>query len=213
MRIEIFSDVVCPWCYIGKRRLDLALAGEAGKDVEVTWRPFQLYPQLPAQGVDRDRFFRARFGESADASQVYKRIVAEAESVGLELNFRAVEKMPNTLLAHRLLAWAEGSGLQHELADALFRSYFQLGLDVGDLTVLAAAAAAVGLDGEAAARYLGSDEGLAEVTAQLDRGHELGVTGVPFFVLAGKFAIPGAQTPQVMAQLIARAKERFTPAA
>ena len=213
MQIELFSDVVCPWCYIGTRRLDIALTGEAGENVEVVWRPFQLYPQLPAQGIDRDLFTKARFGESADASEIYRRVVAEAETVGLSLNFRIVTKMPNTLLAHRLMGWAEGSGLQHELADALFRSYFQLGLDVGDITVLAAAAAAVGLDGEAAAAYLASDLGAAEVQAQLDRGHELGVTGVPFFLLAGKFAIPGAQTPEVMGQLISRAKERFTPAA
>ncbi len=212
MQIELFSDVVCPWCYIGKRRLDIALAGEAGEGVEVVWRPFQLYPQLPVQGIDRDLFTKARFGENADASEIYRRVVSEAETVGLSLNFAAVRKMPNTLLAHRLMGWAEGSGLQHELADALFRSYFQLGLDVGDITVLAAAAAAVGLDGEAAAAYLTSDLGAAEVQAHLDRGHELGVTGVPFFLLAGKFAIPGAQTPEVMGQLIRRAKERFTPA-
>jgi len=212
MQIELFSDVVCPWCYIGKRRLDMALAGAAGQGVEVVWRPFQLYPQLPAQGVDRDVFTKARFGENVNAGDIYRRVVAEAETVGLSLNFAAVKKMPNTLLAHRLMGWAEGSGLQHELADALFRSYFQLGLDVGDITVLAAAAAAVGLDGEAAAAFLASGDGVAEVQAQLDRGHELGITGVPHFLLAGKFAIPGAQTPEVMGQLISRAKERFTPA-
>ncbi len=212
MQIEIFSDVVCPWCYIGKRRLDTVLAGDAGADVEVVWRPFQLYPQLPIRGVDRREFFAARFGDRAEASSVYRRILAEAESVGLELNFEAIDKMPNTFLAHRLLAWAEGSGLQHELADALFRSYFQLGLDVGDPVVLAAAAAAVGLDGEAAASHLASEAGLDEVQAQLERGHDLGVTGVPFFVLAGRFAIPGAQSTEVMSQLISRARERLTPA-
>lgn len=212
MQIEIFSDVVCPWCYIGKRRLDTVLAGDAGSGVAVRWRPFQLYPGLPVAGVDRRQFFKARFGAGADASRVYQRILAEAESVGLELNFDAIEKMPNTFLAHRLLAWAEDSGLQHALADALFRSYFQLGLDIGDPVVLAAAAAAVGLDGEAAASYLASEADLEAVEAQLQRGHDLGVTGVPFFLLAGRFGIPGAQSTEVMAQLITRAKERLAPA-
>jgi predicted DsbA family dithiol-disulfide isomerase len=212
MLIEIFSDVVCPWCYIGKRRLDAVLAGEAGEGVQVAWRPYQLYPQLPEQGVPRDEFMRARFGSKTDAAAIYRRVLDEAATVGLELDFSRIRVAPNTLRAHRLLSWAEPSGRQHELAEVLFSYYFQQGRDIGDSQELARAAGEAGLDAEAAAVVLAGQDELDKVRAELALGQAVGVSGVPFFVLAGKFAIPGAQPQEVMSQFISRARERLDQA-
>ncbi|MFW6094590.1 MAG: DsbA family oxidoreductase [Pseudomonadota bacterium] len=209
MQIEIFSDVVCPWCYIGKRRLDAVLATEAGQGIGVTWRPYQLYPQIPEGGVDRDTFLEARFGADADPARVYEPVSREARSVGLELDFSAIRVAPNTFRAHCLLSWAEFSGRQHALAEVLFRYYFSEGRDVGDPAELMRAAADAGLDPEAAAAMLADDEEAGKVRSELALAEAVGVTGVPFFVLAGKFAIPGAQSEEVMAQLITRARERL----
>lgn len=210
MQIEIFSDVVCPWCYIGKRRLDAVLAAEGGEDLQVTWRPFQLYPTLPDQGLPRDAFMKARFGPDAEPGQIYARILEEARGVGLELDFGRIRMAPNTFLAHRLLSWAENSGRQHELAEVLFRYYFSEGRDVGDPAVLAEAAGESGLDAQTAAAMLATRDEEDKVRQELSLASSVGVTGVPFFVLAGKFAIPGAQPQDVMAALISRAREKLT---
>lgn len=209
MQIEIFSDVVCPWCFIGKRRLDAVLADGAMADVRITWRPYQLYPQLPESGIDRAAFMRARFGEDADADRIYERVTGEAQAEGLDLNFAAIRVAPNTFRAHRLLSWAEFSGRQHDLAEVLFRSYFQEGLDVGDPAVLVAAAERAGLDGDDAATMLEGHDEEDKVRSELSLAQAAGVTGVPFFVLAGRFAIPGAQPREVMAQLISRSREKL----
>jgi predicted DsbA family dithiol-disulfide isomerase len=213
MQIEIFSDVVCPWCYIGKRRLDAVLAGELGQGVRVTWRPYQLYPQMPDQGMPRDAFMKARFGADAEASVIYQRVLEEARTVGLELDFSRIRVAPNTLRAHRLLAWSEPTGRQHDLAEVLFRYYFREGRDVGDSDELALAAGEAGLDAEAAALMLAGQDEMDKVRAELALGYSIGVSGVPYFVLAGQFAIPGAQPQEVMSQFISRARERLSAAA
>lgn len=212
MQIEIFSDVVCPWCYIGKRRLDAVLASEVGAGIEVTWRPYQLYPGIPEDGMPRDDFMAARFGRQADAGQIYRRIVVEAESEGLTLDFERISVAPNTFRAHRLLSWAEGSGHQHQLAEILFRFHFRDGRNVGDPADLAAAAAEAGLDAAGAADMLAGHDEADKVRAELSLAKAVGVTGVPFFVLAGRFAVPGAQSREVMGQLITRARERLLEA-
>lgn len=209
MQIEVFSDVVCPWCYIGKRRLDAVLAEPGNEDLRVTWRPFQLYPQLPPGGVPRESFMRARFGDGAEPDEIYRRVMEEAREAGLALDFRAIAIAPNTLDAHRLISWAEFSGRQHDLAEALFRAYFQQGRDVGDAGVLAATAGEVGLDGAAAAQMLAGQDEMDKVRQELSLADAVGVTGVPFFVLGGRFAIPGAQAADTLRQLIARARTRL----
>lgn len=209
MLIEIFSDVVCPWCYIGKRRLDKALAALPGDPVCVLWRPYQLYPQLPEGGMPRADFMRARFGAEARAGEIYQRVQNEAAEEGLTLDFDAIGLAPNTFRAHRLLSWAEASGRQHELAEVLFRSYFEEGRDVGDPQELAAAAGRAGLDGAAAADMLAGHDEVDKVRAELSLAQAAGVTGVPCYVLAGRFAIPGAQPVEVMGQLLERARERL----
>ena len=206
MQIEIFSDVVCPWCYIGKKRLDAVLDTPVGEGVSLRWRPYQLYPNMPRDGMDRARYLEARYGADADRARVPERIAREAEEVGLAFDFAAIEKMPNTFQAHRLLEFAELHGVQHELAEVLFDYYFCSGRDVGDAEVLAEASRGVGLDVAAVSEHLAGNDGAGGVREQLARAVEVGVSGVPCYLLAGRFALPGAQTPEVMAQFIGRAK-------
>ena len=213
MQIEIFSDIVCPWCYIGKRRLDGVLAGELGADVELVWRPYQLYPELPAQGINRDAFILARNPGAQDLAglraKIPSRIRAEAEDVGLQFDFAAMQYMPNTRLAHRLLDYGATHDVQHELAEVLFSYHFCEGRNVGEPAVLGEAAAELGLDAACVAAFLAGDDGVVQLDAQLERGIELGVGGVPCFVFANGFMLPGAQQPEVIEQFITRAKERF----
>ena len=210
LSIEVFSDLVCPWCFIGKRRLDRVLASPAGEGVEVHWRAYQLAPRLPATGIDRAQYYQARFG--SDGRTVPRRIAEEAAGEGLTLNFGAIERMPNTFSGHRLMVFADASGgpaVQHELAEALFRAYFQDGRDVGDPDTLADIATTVGLDRNAASAWLDGNEGSRQVQAELERAVDLGISGVPSFVLGGTFPIPGAQSVEVMINFIQRAKARL----
>ena len=206
MEIEIFSDVVCPWCYIGKKRLDAVMDTPVGEGVTLRWRPYQLYPNLPPDGMDRARYLEARYGADADRGRVPERIEAEAGEVGLKLDFSAIEKMPNTFQAHRLLELAAAHGVQHELAELLFDYYFCSGRDVGDPDVLVEAAETLGLERDPVRDYLAGTEGVDAVRKQLQRAVDVGVSGVPCYLLAGRFALPGAQAPEVMAQFITRAK-------
>ncbi len=212
MLIEIFSDIVCPWCYIGKRSLDTVLDSPAGEGVELLWRPYQLYPTLPPEGIDRLAFVRARFGEGARADHVPERIAIEAQAVGLRFDFAAIKTTPNTFQAHRLMDFAQPSGRQHALAEVLFRYYFCEGKNVGNHEVLLDAAAVVGLERDAVVEYLENGAGNEEVREQLARATDLGITGVPYFILAETFAIPGAQPADVLTQFISRAKERLATA-
>ncbi len=210
LTIEVFSDLICPWCFIGKRRLDRVLASPAGEDVEVRWRAYQLAPRLPVEGIDRERYYQSKFG--TDGRTVPKRIAEEAATEGLTLNFGDINKMPNTFLGHRLMVYAEetaGPATQHELADVLFRAYFQEGRDVGDLATLLDAAVAVGLDRELTRTWLAGEGGKDRVQDELNQAVELGIQGVPCFVLGGVFPVPGAQTVEVMTSFITRAKTRL----
>ncbi len=219
MLIEIFSDVICPWCYIGKRRLDMVMRTEVGKDVELAWRPYQLYPNIPAGGLLREDVLRARHpeaeGEDLDTlkRKVPSRIRAEAEGLGIEFDFAAMETVPNTRLAHRLLMFVEdviGSrALQHDLAEELFSLHFCHGRDVGDAGVLVEASERLGLDGAEVRDHLAGDAGTAALDRELARAVDVGVSGVPGFFLGGRFLLPGAQTPDVIGQFISRAKERL----
>ncbi|MCZ6854181.1 MAG: DsbA family oxidoreductase [Gammaproteobacteria bacterium] len=212
MLIEIFSDIVCPWCYIGKRSLDKVLDSPAGDAVEVVWRPYQLYPTMPAEGIDRLSFLRARFGDDARADHIPENIAVEAEAVDLSFDFAAIKTTPNTLQAHRLMDIACESGHQHELAEVLFRYYFCEGKNVGDLDVLLGAAELVGLERVAVSERIESDVGSEEVRRQLARAAEIGVTGVPCYLLAEKYAIPGAQSSDTLSQLISRVKDQLATA-
>ena len=179
MEIEIFSDVVCPWCYIGKKRLDAAMDTPVGEGVTLRWRPYQLYPNMPPDGMDRARYLEARYGADADPGRVPERIEAEAGEVGVKLDFSAIEKMPNTFQAHRLLELAAARGVQHELAEVLFDYYFCSGRDVGDLDVLVEAAETLGLERDRVRDYLAGTEGVDAVREQLERAVDVGFRAFP----------------------------------
>ena len=207
--IEIFSDVICPWCFIGKRRLDKVLATEVGEGVQLRWRPYQLYPQIPVEGLDRAEYLERRYGPDADRARMPARIAQEAESEGVALRYDLMERTPNTLMAHRLLELGFAEGCQHQLSEALFQAYFCQGRDVGDAETLATVASEAGIDKQVAYDYLASDAGLEEVQVQLARAMELGVSGVPGYYLANGFLLPGAQTADTMAQIINRVKTKL----
>lgn len=207
--IEIFSDVICPWCFIGKRRLDQALSSGVEAAVELRWRPYQLYPQIPLEGHDRQKFLEQRYGANADRGRMPARLEQEAEQEGLKLRYDLIERMPNTLLAHRLMELAHEEDCQHALAESLFQAYFCQGRDVGDTSVLVDIAREVGMDASAAASYLQGDGGLAAVQEQLARAMDIGVSGVPGYYLANGFLLPGAQTSDTMVQIINRVQHRM----
>ena len=209
LTIEIFSDVICPWCFISKRRLDKALLGETGDDVALRWRPYQLYPGLPPQGRDRRTFIRRRYGAAADPTHIPGRIREEAEQEGLELRYDLITRLPNTLLAHRLMELAALRDCQNALAEALFVGYFCRGEDVGDTDTLLNIGVQAGLDGQESEQVLAGDFGLAEVKQQLQRAPDVGVAGVPGYLLGGGFLLPGAQSVDTLQQIIARAKIRL----
>jgi predicted DsbA family dithiol-disulfide isomerase len=212
MNIEIFSDLICPWCYIGKRRLDEVLKSEVGDGLTVVWRAYQLYPGIPASGMSRDEFNRARYGDAGPSSELSagrRQIQNEAGALGINLDFGRVSRMPNTFQGHRLLHKARDSGVQHDLAETLFHAYFEQGQDVGDEDVLLDAASSQGMAVESTRDYLRSTQDSEAVQGEIDRAANIGVTGVPCFILAGAFAIPGAQETQVMSQIIERAKSKL----
>jgi predicted DsbA family dithiol-disulfide isomerase len=213
MEIEVFSDLICPWCFIGKRRLDQALAGTEGEGVRVHWKPFQLYPDLPLEGVDRAAFYKARFGPDADSRKIGERIGTEARDAGIALDFGRIKRVPNTFAGHRLVSFFDDDPRQHALMDALFTSYFIEGRDLGDLGVLADIAASLGEDPVSVRDRLASDERSNDIRVQVQGAYNAGLSGVPCFILAGRFAIPGAQPVETMARFIARAKERLAKGA
>ncbi|MEE4361752.1 MAG: DsbA family oxidoreductase [Pseudomonadales bacterium] len=209
MNIDVFSDLICPWCWIGKRRLAEALTLPGCEDVTVTWRAYQLYPGIPLGGMDRDEFMRLRFGEGADRSGAWARIEEEGRRAGLHFAFGKAKRMPNTLHAHRLTRWAhvqDGADGQDRMVEALFDYNFTRGEDLGDFDVLAAAAGEAGLDDAEARRWLDGDEGAREVHFEVEWSRENGITGVPCFVLPNGFGVPGAQDAETLARFIRRGK-------
>ena len=210
LSIDIVSDVVCPWCYIGKRKLEAALAQRATRDaerVQVRWLAFQLNPDIPAGGVDRRSYLERKFGGPERAQQIYARIKAAGDEVGIAFDFERIVRQPNTIDAHRLTAWAQD--LDPTAADALverlFRAYFIEGIDIGNVDALAALAGDAGFDAAAARAWLVSDAGRAAIEAEEERSRALGVSGVPFFVFNHRLAVSGAQPPEVLLEAMEQA--------
>ncbi len=193
LTIDVYSDVVCPWCFLGKRRLEAALRERPGRLVTVRWRPFELNPDLPPGGADRDQYLTRKFGNPAALAEAHRRLGALGAAVGIAYRFEAIRRAPNTRAAHALVALAGGRG--GEVVEALFRAYFEEGRDVGDLDVLAAIAGAAGLDGTEVRARLSAGDGFAAVAAEEAEAARLGIGGVPFYVLAGRWAVSGAQEP------------------
>jgi predicted DsbA family dithiol-disulfide isomerase len=206
--IHIFSDVICPWCFVGKARLDRALAelGLTGQ-VELVWHPFELDPGTPPEGKDRAKYL-SRYGGPEQLKQMDARLNGLAADAGIQgFDVAKASRIPNTFQAHRLMAWAGRRGKAHDLAEALFRANFMAGEDVSKLEVLVKAAESVGLDGAEAATWLKGDELTDELRAEEDQARRLGIQGVPFYVINGQ-GLSGAQPLQVfLAALNAAAAE------
>jgi predicted DsbA family dithiol-disulfide isomerase len=196
MRIDVVLDLVCPWCFIGKRRLETALAMRPGIVARRGWRPFQLNPDMPQAGVTRHDYLAAKFGGSHHAQRVYQSVSDAGITVGIAFDFDAIERTPNTRDAHRLVRLAEREGCADALVEAMFRAYFIAGRDLGDPATLAALAADSGLDRAAATRFLASDVGVADVVAEDRFARRAGINAVPCFIFDGNYAIAGAQEPE-----------------
>jgi predicted DsbA family dithiol-disulfide isomerase len=202
-RLEIISDPVCPWCYLGAANLMRAVTARAGRHpFAIRWRPYQLDPSIPPEGMDRAAYMTAKFGDPARIEGVHRRLAAMGPEAGITYDFNRILRSPNTLDAHRVIRWAEPEGLQTRTAMTLFRRYFELGEDISDPGVLRAAAEEAGLDGAAVAALLAGDADRAEVLAEAEAAREMGVTGVPTFLIAGQYVLTGAQPVEVWDDVI-----------
>lgn len=196
VRIDLFSDVICPWCFIGKRRLEKAIAARPDQTVDIQWRAFQLNPDMPRDGMLRQHYVEAKFGGPERAQQIYANIAEAGRTVGLDFAFEKIGRTPNTVKAHRMIYWATHQGLADPLVENLFRAYFFDGRDIGSVDVLTEVAAETGLDGAVAGEYLASEDGLNEVAAETRYAYENGITGVPCFIFNRRYAVAGAQEPE-----------------
>jgi predicted DsbA family dithiol-disulfide isomerase len=207
MKIDIVSDTVCPWCFIGKRKLEAALAARPDLDVDITWHPFQLHPDMPEGGADRKEFTAKKFGGMERAKEIYENIRIAGEAVDIPFQFSKIKRSPNTLDSHRLIRWAYTAGCQDELVEILFRRFFIDGEDIGDHKVLIAAAEEAGMDWELVAELLAKDADKQLVSDEDMRVRQMGISGVPFFILNDKYAISGAQDPDAFLAAFERIAE------
>lgn len=207
MLLDVYSDVVCPWCYIGEKRLAKVLAERPDLEAEVRWRPFQLQPGMPRGGLPWAEFTRRKFGGEDGAKAAFARVIAAGEPDGIHFDFDRVASAPNTVDAHRLILFAGERGLQWEVADALFSAYFTEGRDLNDHEDLAAVASGAGLDAADVREYLAGEDNASEVYSSQEEARRLGITGVPFYVFDGRYALYGAQPVEVFEEALEMARE------
>jgi predicted DsbA family dithiol-disulfide isomerase len=202
--IDVVSDVICPWCFLGKRRLDKALAALPGLEVEVVYRPFFLDPTIPAGGMDRYTYMLNKFGEER-LKTIHDPLIAAGKEDGLDYAFDKITRTPNTLNAHRLSRWALVSGVQRTVMEALFTAYWSWGQDVGSTDVLKTIATVNGLHGDDIANLLATDADIAEVRQEAAMAQNIGVTGVPTFIFNRKYGAAGAQPVAALIEMIQKA--------
>jgi len=208
LTIEIYSDVVCPWCYIGKRRLERALDQLNGAArSRITWRPYQLNPTMPEDGMDRTTYLAAKFGSLDAFRQMEEHVLAAGAAERIPFAFEKVARTPNTFLAHRLMWHAEQQGCQDVVVESLFRGYFTEGADIGSVQILGQLAGRAGLDAAAVESFLQREEGAMEVKAEEAAGHRLGIRGVPYFIINGSISISGAQPSDIFVSAIQQVRE------
>lgn len=202
VQIDVISDVMCPWCLIGKRRLEKALALRPDTPVDIRWRPYQLDPTIPRGGMDRKEYLANKFGGIEQARERYTNVVAAGKDEGIPFAFDEIKRSPNTIDAHRLIRWAATAGCQEEVVERLFTMYFVEGRDVGDLEVLNEAAADVGMDTAIVSELLAGDADRELVEKEVATAREIGVRGVPCFIVANRYVVMGAEQPDVIAGAI-----------
>ena len=209
MQIDIYSDNVCPWCYVGKRRLERALSElKDAVKAEVTWRPFQLNPTMPLDGMDRTAYLKAKFGSLDNFGQMEEQLLAAGVEERIPFVFEKIQQTPNTFAAHRLVWYAEQLDRQDSAVESLFRGYFMEGADIGSMSALGQLAGRAGLDVAAVESFLHSEDGTAEVKAEEAVGRLRGIREVPYFVLNGSIAISGAQPPDMFVSAIRQAEKQ-----
>ena len=202
VKLDIISDPICPWCYIGKANLDAALAQFPDHPFTIEWHPFQLNPEMPAGGMDRKTYLETKFGGKAAAAKAYAPVVAHAEKAGLTINFEAMQVTPNTIDAHRLIHWAGIEARQLLVVDLLFKAYFVEGRDIGSHEVLADIADMAEMDAALIIRLLASDADIADIRARDAHSRDMGISAVPTFVVANQHAVPGAQPTDLWVKVI-----------
>jgi predicted DsbA family dithiol-disulfide isomerase len=208
--IDIVSDAVCPWCFVGQRNLEAALGMIGDAKVEVRWRPYQLDATIPQGGMSRKDYLTRKFGPDG-YGKMNQRLIDLGKERGIAFAFDRIERSPNTLDAHRVIRWAQATGHQHALVEALFKLYFEEGRDIGDRDLLADVAAAHGLDRAQVRARLDTETDKDAVREEIASAQRLGVNGVPFFIFGGKYALSGAQPPQTIAQVIEKTKAEAAP--
>ena len=208
IQLDILSDPICPWCYIGKAGLDRALEKNPDHPFRIEWHPFQLNPEMPAGGMDRRDYLETKFGGKENAVRVYAQIAEAADAAGLKINFEAIEKTPNTMDAHRLIHWAGLEGRQTAVVSRLFTAYFVDGQDIGDHGVLLDIAEGVGMDRAMTERLLQGDGDREDIAARDAHARDRGVTGVPTFVVANQHVLPGAQPADLWERVLNELREK-----
>jgi predicted DsbA family dithiol-disulfide isomerase len=208
MQLDVISDVICPWCFIGKRNLDAALTQLRDVRINLMWRPYQLDPKTPPEGYDRETQMKRKFGPDG-AKQIYKNIMSAAQGTGINFAFDKITRTPNTLNAHRLIRWAASTQQQHDIAEALFVAYFEKGLDIGDVKILLEIAAAYDMDTQLLADLFASDTDIDTTRNDDAAARDLGIAGVPAFLAGGKFVLSGAQEPAYLLKFIAKAQSKL----
>lgn len=205
MKIDIISDTICPWCYIGEKKFEKAieLVHEERPDVkfDVRWRPFQLHPETPIEGVDRKKSMKRKFGDGPHLKAMSDNLKNAGTEAGIAFNFEAQDKTPNTLNSHRLIRWSESAGCQPEIVEALFKAYFIEGRDIGNADVLVDIAKSCGMDADLVADLLTKDTDMDLVRHEDNQARELGISGVPTFLINDGFMVGGAQEPETLARL------------
>jgi predicted DsbA family dithiol-disulfide isomerase len=205
MQIDIVSDTVCPWCFIGKRRLARALALRPDVPVQVFWRPYRLDPTIPREGVDRRAYLKAKFGDNPRGTAMGDAIRSEGAGEGLDFAFDKIAKTPNSLDSHRLIRWSTNTGVQDDVVERLFRAYFIEGRDIGDAQVLTDIAGEAGMDAARVAELLAKDSDLAAVEREAGMANQMGISGVPTFIFDSKMMISGAREAEVLVKIIDKA--------
>ena len=202
VKLDIISDPICPWCYIGKTHLDKALAEIPDHPFVIEWHPFQLNPDMPREGMDRRAYLEAKFGGKEGAVRAYAPVVEHAEKAGLSIDFEGMQRTPNTIDAHRLIHWAGIEGKQGAMVDALFDAYFTQALDIGDPEVLVEIAAKIGMEADVVRQLLSGMNDVEDIRNRDAHSRKMGVSSVPTFIIANQHAVPGAQQPDMWKQVI-----------
>jgi predicted DsbA family dithiol-disulfide isomerase len=207
IKLDIISDPICPWCYIGKAYLDRALAAHPDHPFSIEWQPYQLNPDMARAGMDRRQYLELKFGGKDAAIKVYAEIAEKAQDAGLQIDFAAIKRTPNTINAHRLIHWSAIEGRQAFVVSALFKAYFTEGRDIGADGVLCNIAADSGMDGDMVERLLATDADISDLKARDAYSRQIGVSGVPTFIVAGDKVLSGAQPAQLWGQVIVELNE------